>query len=88
MFDILLGFRPLIGVNFCKRLEKLMKLSRLRKVSVPLSGLTSVNVRYYYRREWYEVIVSVPLSGLTSVNLPPPSPYKSRPPRGFSVPKI
>ena len=36
-------FRPLIGVNFCKRPLHTSGWSGGQKVSVPLSGLTSVN---------------------------------------------
>ena len=62
-----MSFRPLIGVNFCK-LKDDFKTVNIFNVSVPLSGLTSVN--YMYRTLSTNIMerVSVPLSGLTSVN--------------------
>ena len=38
------GFRPLIGVNFCKHSEMVKLYEDASRVSVPLSGLVSVNV--------------------------------------------
>ena len=37
-------------------------------VSVPLSGLTSVNIIVVFKEDTMKYTVSVPLSGLTSVN--------------------
>ena len=60
-----------------------------RPVFVPLSGLASVNISRSLFCMWTASSVFVPLSGLAPVNtLSSPSPYKSRPPRVFSVPKI
>ena len=70
----IISFRPLIGVNFCKRVPTIYWLSIALPVSVPLSGLTSVNDYEY--DSYYEGanLVSVPLSGLTSVNPTPSKP--------------
>ena len=61
------SFRPLIGVSFCKR-DECIATHKAIIVSVPLSGLVSVNLcsRFLYgcKRK-----VSVPLSGLVSVNM-------------------
>ena len=43
-YKLLESFRPLIGVNFCKLFNAYMEANPLVcTVSVPLSGLTSVN---------------------------------------------
>ena len=60
-------FRPLIGVSFCKRPLSLNKICKVINVSVPLSGLVSVNVIEVVKERPQEK-VSVPLSGLVSVN--------------------
>ena len=63
---IYLSFRPLIGVIICKRFGgDLMGVSIF--VSVPLSGLSSVNRSLCGKFKW-KFQVSVPLSGLSSVN--------------------
>ena len=61
------GFRPLIGVNFCKLTEYMNYVTSDKAVSVPLSGLTSVNGDDEDSK--LNNLVSVPLSGLTSVNI-------------------
>ena len=61
-------FRPLIGVNFCKR-ESKSYYRGCKLVSVPLSGLTSVNFEGGADYAFDYNGVSVPLSGLTSVNM-------------------
>ena len=38
------SFRPLIGVNFCKHIPLLRVIRSFQRVSVPLSGLVSVNM--------------------------------------------
>ena len=44
LVEYVFGFRPLIGVSFCKPFKKAGKKGRLTYlVSVPLSGLVSVN---------------------------------------------
>ena len=60
-------FRPLIGVNFCKQCNAgIRKFNHL--VSVPLSGLTSVNE--IGNGNWIDGFgVSVPLSGLAFINM-------------------
>ena len=45
------SFRPLIGVNFCKLVLVLLLVVLWVHVSVPLSGLTSVNFIFYFIRE-------------------------------------
>ena len=79
------SFRPLIGVNFCKPIKEVYP-DLQPEVSVPLSGLISVNGFQRRNHQWL-VLVSVPLSGLISVNnimgkfdlvtdVPFPSPYR------------
>ena len=60
-------FRPLIGVNFCKRMINPKPKEIEELVSVPLSGLISVNPMWLLGSLRIS-LVSVPLSGLISVN--------------------
>ena len=62
-----MSFRPLIGVSFCKHYGWTNLDSARVNVSVPLSGLASVNV-FNGDFLWSCILVSVPLSGLASVN--------------------
>ena len=60
------SFRPLIGVSFCKHISG-YPFYKVLSVSVPLSGLVSVNSILGINTVADED-VSVPLSGLVSVN--------------------
>ena len=40
----MIGFRPLIGVSFCKHIIREITVKLRDMVSVPLSGLASVNI--------------------------------------------
>ena len=61
-------FRPLIGVNFCKRLQAVWMCSRTLCSFRPLIGVNFCKPEIFqvYCRRLHGV--SVPLSGLTSVN--------------------
>ena len=70
----MIGFRPLIGVSFCKQVSKQSVVGGDDdNVSVPLSGLASVNSSCI-TTTFSTSIVSVPLSGLASVN---PTPFQA-----------